>query len=248
LKNFKTEDLINSGIMKSKMVNIFILVCSFFLIEMRVVQAQDPTALMNDIRKKMEKIADYEAEARFKTEIPFLKVPDATVRIYYKRPDKVRIKNQHGISLVPRETTSISLYQVLHSPGQALDAGKDVIRGIPVRIIKLLPLDENGDLILSTFYVDPDRLLILKAKTTSRRNGTNEVEMYYGKFLATGLPDKIIFTFNSQEFKLPKGVTFDYDDGSTRKKQEVTGNQQGKIEITYLDYSINKGIPDSLFR
>jgi len=234
--------------MKSKLLSIFFLAGSFLLVEMPVVHAQDPAALMNDIRKKMEKIADYEAEARLKTEVPFLKVPDATVRIYYKRPDKVRIKNQNGISLVPRETTSISLYQVLHSPSQALDAGREVIRGIPVRIIKLLPSDENGDLILATIYVDPNLLMILKAKTTSRRNGTNEVELYYGKFLATGLPDKIIFTFNSQEFKLPKGVTFDYDDGSTRKKQEVTGNQQGKIEITYLDYSINKGIPDSLFR
>jgi hypothetical protein len=234
--------------MKSTMVSVFFLTCSFFLVEMRVVHAQDPTALMNDMRKKMEQIADYEAQARFKTEIPFLKVPDASVRIYYKRPDKVRIKNQHGISLVPRETTSISLYQVLHSPCQALDAGRDMVRGIPVRIIKLLPLDENGDLILATIYVDPNRLLILKATTTSRRNGTNEVELYYGKFLTTGLPDKIIFTFNSQEFKLPKGVTFDYDDGSARKNKEVAGNQQGKIEITYLDYSINKGIPDSLFR
>jgi outer membrane lipoprotein-sorting protein len=234
--------------MKSVLVSILFLSGSFFLIEKSALYAQDPTALMNAIRTKMEKIADYEADARFKTEIPFLKVPDATVRIYYKKPDKVRIINQNGISLVPRETTSISLYQVLNGPCLTLDAGKDVIGGIPVRIVKLLPSDENSDLILSTIYIDPKRLLILKAKTTSRRNGTNEVELFYGKFVQTGLPDKIIFTFNSQEFKLPKGVTFDYDDGSSRKNQGATGNQQGKIEITYLNYSINRGISDSLFK
>jgi outer membrane lipoprotein-sorting protein len=234
--------------MKSVVVRILFLSCSFFLLNKSALYAQDPTALLNEIRTKMEKIADYEADARFKTEIPFLKVPDATVRIYYKRPDKVRIVNQSGISLVPRETTSISLYQVLNSPCQTLDAGKDVIGGIPVRIVKLLPSDENSDLILSTIYIDPKRLLILKAKTTSRRNGTNEVELFYGKFIQTGLPDKIIFTFNSEEFKLPKGVTFDYDDGSSHKNKGATGNQQGKIEITYLSYSINRGISDSLFK
>ncbi len=39
-------------------------------------------------------------------------------------------------------------------------------------------------------------------------------------FLQPGLPDQIIFSFNTQDFKLPKGVTFDYDDGTAKKKPE----------------------------
>ncbi|HCL83013.1 MAG TPA: hypothetical protein DIC22_03510, partial [Chitinophagaceae bacterium] len=86
-------------------------------------------------------------------------------------------------------------------------------------------------------------------KTTTRESGTYEVELSYGKFIAVGMPDKIVFSFNTRDFKLPKGVTFDYDDGSEKKKQAETGkNQRGKIEITFLDYSINKGLPDSLFK
>ena len=211
--------------------------------------AQDPSALMKQLRDRMEQISDYEADARFKTEISFLKVPDALVKIYYKKPDKIKIKNENGISLVPKETGSISLYSLVNSPYQALDAGTGDIRGIPVRIIKLLPSDENGELVLATLYIDTRRMLVLKAKTTTRESGTNEVELFYGKFLQTGLPDKIIFSFNNQDFKLPKGVTFDYDDGSEKKKPAETGkNQRGKIEITYLDYAINKGLSDSLFK
>ena len=63
------------------------------------------------------------------------------------------------------------------------------------------------------------RLLILSAKTTTRESGTNELEMQYGKFVAYALPDKIIFSFNTQDYKLPKGVTFDYDDGSPKRKE-----------------------------
>jgi outer membrane lipoprotein-sorting protein len=211
--------------------------------------AQDPQALMKQIQSRLEKTSDYEADATLKTEISFLRVPDAVVKIYYKKPDKIKIKNQNGISLVPKETVSISLYSLVNSPYQALDAGSDIIQGVPVRIIKLLPTDENGALVLATLYIDTKRLLVLKAKTTTRESGTNEVELFYGKFLATGLPDKIIFSFNTQDFKLPKGVTFDYDDGSAKKKMpETAQNQRGKIEITYLKYSVNKGLQDSIFK
>ena len=212
-------------------------------------RAQDPGALMKQIQAKLEKINDYEAAANFKTEISFLKVPDATVKIYYKKPDKIKIKNESGISLVPKETMSISLYSLVNSPYQALDAGRDQVQGVPVRIIKLLPTDENSGLVLATLYIDEKRLLVLKAKTTTRENGTNEVELFYGRFLQTGLPDKIVFSFNTQDFKLPKGVTFDYDDGSVKKKTSDTPKaQRGKIEITYQSYSINKGLSDSLFK
>jgi hypothetical protein len=221
----------------------------FLFVQVQGLRAQDPAAIMKEIQNKLEKINDYEAEANFKTDISFMKVPDARVKIYYKKPDKIKIKNQTGISLVPKETMSISLYSLVKSPYQALDAGKDTLGGIPVRIIKLLPTDENSELVLATLYIDQHRLLVLKAKTTTRESGTNEVELFYGQFISTGLPDKIIFSFNTQEFKLPKGVTFDYDDGSAKKKAPDSGKgQRGRIEITYLSYSINKGLSDSLFK
>ena len=211
--------------------------------------AQEPATLMKQIQARLEKINDYEAGAILKTDISFLKVPDARVKIYYKKPDRIKIKNQNGISLVPKETMSISLYGLVSSPYQALDGGSETYQGIPVRIIKLLPRDENGELVLATLYIDTRRLLVLKAKTTTRESGTNEVELSYGNFLSAGLPDKIVFSFNTQDFKLPKGVTFDYDDGSVKKKTAETGkNQRGKIEITYLDYSINKGLADAFFK
>ncbi|MEJ0079440.1 MAG: hypothetical protein WDM78_00385 [Puia sp.] len=51
-------------------------------------------------------------------------------------------------------------------------------------------------------------MLVLKAKTTTSESGTNEVELFYGKFLSKGLPDRIIFSFNTQDFKLPNGRDF----------------------------------------
>ena len=73
--------------------------------------------------------------------------------------------------------------------------------------------------------------------------------MSYGKYADFGLADKVIFSFNTKDYKLPKGITFDYDDGS--KKQENPDklkNKKGKVEIVYSAYVINKGVSDTVFK
>jgi hypothetical protein len=117
-----------------------------------------------------------------------------------------------------------------------------------VKVVKLLPEDDNADVVLSTLYIDPVNQVILKSKTTTRDNGTYELEMSYGKYIAWGLPDKIIFTFNTKDYKMPKGVTFDFEDGTQKKTpEEKLKNQKGKVELYIKSYSINKGIADSVF-
>ncbi len=213
------------------------------------VHAQHARELLELVKAKIEKVNNYTARGEMKTTVSFMKVPAAEVKVYFKQPGRVKIVNEKGISLVPKGTVSISLSNLLHGDYQALDAGNDVVNGRPVTVINLLPSDQNGEVVLSRLYIDTARALILLAKTTTRQSGTNELEMTYGRYAAFALPDKVIFTFSTQDYKLPKGVTFDYDDGSTRKKESPgRENQRGKIEIDYHDYTINKGLADAVFQ
>ena len=209
--------------------------------------SQDPSALLQKVRARLDQVNDYQATGLMKTNVSFLKVPEAQVSVYFKRPDKLKIRNEKGISLVPKGAVTISLNNLLKGAYTTLDAGTDTAEGRRVRVIKLLPQDENADLVLSTLYIDEARLLILKARTTTRENGTYEVEMTYGKYIAYALPDKVVFTFNTKDYKLPKGITFDYDDGS-QKKQPAAGATKGQVELDYYSYIINKGVPDSVFQ
>jgi hypothetical protein len=61
--------------------------------------------------------------------------------------------------------------------------------------------------------------------------------------------DKIIFTFNTKEYKLPKGITFDFDDGEAAKSNVPRGlnKNKGQAEITFDSYIINKGVSDAMF-
>lgn len=209
--------------------------------------AQDAAALLQKVRSRLDQVHDYQASGLMKTNVPFLKVPEAQVTVYFSKPDKLKIKNDKGISLVPKGAVTISLNNLLKGGYTTLDAGTDTVAGHTVKVIKLLPQDENADLVLSTLYIDEARLLILKARTTTRENGTYEVEMSYGKYITYALPDKVIFTFNTKNYKLPKGITFDYDDGAA-KKRETPAATKGRVELYYNAYIVNKGVPDAIFQ
>jgi len=228
--------------MKNLVLILGVLVLSFNL------SAQTPEELVDKIKSKLDKVNDYTAKGKLKTNVVFIKAPVASVKIFYKKPDKMKIVNENGISFIPKGSVNINLAKFLagSSNYEIVDAGKDATSGL--RILKLLPTDENADIVLSTLYIDEKAELIKKAKNTTRDNGTYELEMTYGKYSGYGLPDKVIFSFNIKDYKLPKGVTFDYDDGTEKKREEDMKNKKGKVEISYTDYSINKGVDDSNFK
>ncbi len=211
--------------------------------------AQTPEEVISQVKAKLEKVNDYEAKGRMKTNVVFIKAPLANVKVYYKKPDKLRINNENGISFIPKGSVNINLGNIFihNAEFDLIDLGKE--KGTGFRIIKLLPKDETSEVVLSTLYIDEARSLIRKAKTTTKESGTYELEMTYGKYADYGLADHVIFSFNTKDYKLPKGITFDYDDGKRNDDAaEKMQNRKGRIEIQYSEYIINKGVEDSVFK
>ena len=202
-------------------------------------RAQSAEALVQKVKAKFEKIRNYEADATLKTNVSFIKAPISNVRILYNKPDQLKIINKNGISFIPKGSVNINFGGVLinNNDYDVIDAGKD---GDGLHVVKLLPKADTADIVLSTLYIDEKNLLIKKSKTTTKENGTYELGMTYGKYSEYGLPDKIVFSFNIKDYKLPKGVTLDYDEGS-KKNEEPSKNKKGTVEITYTNYVINKG-------
>lgn len=204
--------------------------------------------LIQKVRDKLGKVTEYEANGRMKTNVVFLKVPVASVKVYYKTPNHLKIKNEKGISFIPKGAVSINMTNILASNTfTAIDGGLSKLGIKNARLVKLLPIDDASDLVLATLYIDEKDMVVLKAKTTTRDNGTYELEMSYGKYTEFGLPDKVIFTFNTKDYKMPKGVTFDFDDGGQKKAMDKMKDRKGRVEIIYNSYSINKGLPAGIF-
>jgi len=230
----------------SKLIS-FLLVAFLFSFSAKAQTADD---LLQKVRAKLEKVNDYEAKGKMKTNVVFIKAPVASVKIYFKKPNKLRIHNESGMSFIPKGTININLNNLFMDGPAAydvIDQGKEANTNL--RVIKLLPKNENSDVVLSTLYIDEANSLIKKSKTTTKDNGTYELEMTYGKYSEYGLADKVLFSFNTKDYKLPKGVAFDYDDGTQKKDDaDKLKNKKGEVEIIYSSYTINKGVPDSVFQ
>jgi outer membrane lipoprotein-sorting protein len=229
-----------------KRVNIFLLI--ILLGGVQSADSQTALELLQKVKEKFDKINDYRAKGKMKMNVAFIKAPVASIVVHFKKPDQIRITNEKGISLIPKGAVNISIGSVLANTSvyDVIDAGKEPKTNL--RIVKMLPRDELSDIVLATFYIDEKEFLVKKAKTTTRENGTYELEMTYAKYAEYGLADKIVFSFNTKDYKLPKGVTFDYDDGTkSANAGDKLKDRKGKVEITYTEYQLNKGLGDSIF-
>jgi hypothetical protein len=219
-----------------------------FLVSAFSLSAQDATALVQKVKAKLDLVNDYTADGKMKTDVAFIKAPVGKVKVYYKKPNKFRLERNGGISILPKGGISINIGSMVAINGfMALDAGTAVVANTNTSVVKLLPNADNSDIILSTLYIDEANLLIRKSVTTTRENGTYEMEMQYGKYASYGLPDKVNFSFNTKDYKLPKGITLELDDVDAATKERMKG-KKGRVEISYTNYIINSGIADIVFK
>ncbi len=231
--------------LKSLWSKLVVTFCFMLLISSGKSQTADELILK--VKTKMDRVNDYIATGKMKTDVVFIKAPIANIKSYFKKPNRFAIKRDGGVSLLPKGGVSVNVSSLLLTDSYtAIDAGQGTVAGTAVRIIKLLPLSETSDVVLTTMYIDEKNLLIRKSSTTTKENGTFDMEMQFGKYADWGLPDKVVFSFNTKDYKLPKGITLEYDDGS--KKPELPKNKKGKVEISYSSYVINKGVTDAMLK
>jgi outer membrane lipoprotein-sorting protein len=210
--------------------------------------SQDEEELLNRVKAKLEKVTDYKAEGRMKMDVSFIDAPASKVSVYYKSPDKFKVKKDAGISILPKGGISINLGTLLANKTYDIVPKKDsILNGALTRVFKLLPTDETSEVVLTTLFIDEKNAVVKKAVVTTRESGTYEIELAYGKYIDWGLPDKVVFSFNAKDYKLPKGITFEYEKGG-KKKEEGLKNKKGKVEISYSSYVINKGVDDKIFQ
>lgn len=213
------------------------------------IQAQSANEIVAVLKGKLDAVKDYEAVGKLKTDVAFLKIPISNVRIYYKHPDLIRIKKDGGISVLPKGGIRISMNSfITQGKYTAIDAGRTTWRGADLAMIKLVPDGESSDIVITTLYVDDKLMLIRKTITTTKENGTYEMEMDYGKYAKWGLPDKAVMIFSTKDYKLPKGITFEYEASVANKNKPTSPpSKQGRVEISYASYEINKGLKQEVF-
>ena len=222
------------------------LLLSLFLLNNKLQAQVDP--LVERVSQKLGLVNDYVAEGIMKTDVSFIKASLGKVKVYFKKPNLLKVKKEGGISLLPKGGVSVTINSLLNTKQYiALPAGTQAYNGKTLSVIKLVPTDDKLDWVISTLWIDPTDALVYKTFTTTKENGSYEITMEYGSYANLGLPSKIIFAFNTKDYKLPNGITLEFGDEDPTAKQKALKKKKSKIEITYTNYIINKGVSNTMF-
>jgi len=204
--------------------------------------------LIEKVSKKLALVNDYVGEGVMKTDVSFIKASLGKVKVYFKKPNLLKVKKDGGISLLPKGGVSLTINTLLNTKQYStIPSGTQVLNGKTLTVLKLIPTDENLDWVIATLWIDPVEALVYKTATTTKENGSYEITMQYGAYANYGLASKIIFSFNTKDYKLPNGITLEFGDEDAAAKQKALKNKKGTVEITFNNYIINKGVSNSMF-
>ena len=227
---------------KLKFILLFLMI--FITVSEFSPQSKDPDEILNGVKEAFKKIEDYEVDIRVKIDVEFLKVPDSEAKLYFKQPNKIHVESEK-FALLPRQGLDFSPLGLLSGKYTALYEQEDTIRNIPTSVVKIIPLGNDGDIILSTFWVDLTRNLIIRVESTKKPTGTFTIDFTYKLYDDYyELPSQMEFTFTVDRMMFPRGMDGQSDDEDSNDESDST---TGKVYITYANYKVNQGLPDELF-
>jgi outer membrane lipoprotein-sorting protein len=212
------------------------------------IYAQKPDAdiILKNVQERFSSIDDYTVDATINVDVDFLRVPEARAKIYFKQPDKIRMKSE-GFALIPKQGLNFSPARLLNKNFTAIYVRSDTLDNAPVDVIKAIPTVDSLDIILMTLWVDTAHNVILQIESTTKNSGTVLMELKYNFDKNEILPEEVIFTFNLSNFKLPASFTGEFDRPGEDKIEDTPNKIEGSVSIKYGNYLINTGIPDSVF-
>ena len=192
------------------MRRVFVLLCVFvFTAHVSIAQGNSAQELFYKMRARLESVQDYIADVRMKINVSFMRIPTLYGKLYFKSPDKMKLERNGGISILPKKSISLTLNNLVPA-GEVtvIDAGSETVNGKQLRVIKVVPENDQTDIVLTKIWVDEERLLALRTETTTRENGTISMDLSFGKYVQYALPDHVVFYVNVKDFKDRQSYTF----------------------------------------
>ncbi|GBD87183.1 hypothetical protein BMS3Abin03_01110 [bacterium BMS3Abin03] len=210
-------------------------------------QSKNPDEILDRVKETFSGVEDYRVNVHIKVDVDFLKVPESDATVYFKQPDKIYVESEK-FALLPKRSLNLLSLSILNGKHTALYVAEDTIRNVITSVVKVIPLGSESDIVLSTLWIDTRRNIIMKIESTAKPSGTFTIDFFYNNtYSGYNLPDSLIFTFTIDRMRFPKGMngTFDSDEKDNEKEP---GRTTGKVYLSYSDYRINQGLPDSIFK
>jgi outer membrane lipoprotein-sorting protein len=209
-------------------------------------QEFNPQPLLDSVKQKFNKVNDYTADIKIKVNVSFIKIPVKEGKLYFKKPDKVKLISK-GFAMLPKRGMNFTFNELFEKKYNAIFIKNEILKGKNTYVLKIIPLDDQADILLATIWIDRASQTIRKIDAVSKSNGNFTTFFDYpAKSNPYDLPSQLTFTFDVTKATLPMGVTGDF--GGEKPKVKDNKPQKATLNILYNNYIVNKGIEDSFFK
>lgn len=208
-------------------------------------QSKDPDEILERLMSNFERIEDYKVDINIKLDVQHLKAPESKATLYFKKPDKIHIESD-GFAMIPREGLGFAPLSFLKKDYTAIYEKDETLNGHKVSIVKIIPLGDKSDIILTTLWIDQSINAIRKSETTTKFGGNFSIKLDYDDKIKYPLPAKMEFMLNANQDMVAKDL-HELDEKAKPERRRRNVLTSGTVYITYSNYEINKGIPDSIF-
>ncbi len=198
--------------------------------------------VLRRVRTTRALLRDYTVDMDVHLQMEGVKIPDLSVRVFYKQPDRVKLKPLKGFALLPKGT--LPLGDPFASFGQFFNAtvrGEATLAGHPVYLLHLVPRDE-GPANPVDAWVDSQRWVVLRLRSFSPAGDPITLDMDYTlQQKRYWLPSRILARLRMPEFRRRPGRM-------PIARDPTASHRPGTVTATFRGYKVNTGLPDSLFQ
>ena len=199
--------------------------------------ALSPKEILKKAGQHYEVIQDYTADAKVTVESPSMHVPEMSIKIYYKKPDKLHVDSKDGFAVLPKQGAVVGnpLKYLLTSSDLTVDRTEKVL-GDDCYVIKGT-FQREGREVQSTVWVDKENFLVRQLATNPEWGPSVRVRLWYTRVgLKYWLPST-----TSARVSIPPlpGETPDTKSGAP---------EQTTVTIKFGKYKVNSGLSDKIFK
>jgi len=189
--------------------------------------ALTPMEMVQRALNQTKQVQDYSATVYVSIEAPNVNMPRRSVKVYYKRPDKVHVESE-GVAVIPRDALMMgNLAMHLNDYASASFVAEGVLGGRPVWCVKLAPRDPNAGDGRVLLWIDTGRYLLLKSEIW--RGGKRQLSVRFHHQQVSG-------------HWMPRAINTSVAKGALAGREGPAS-----IDLEFTNYRVNTGLPDSLF-
>jgi outer membrane lipoprotein-sorting protein len=213
----------------------------------------DPQRVFRELLAPYRNLNDYTVKIQASVEMPSIRIPNYTATLYFKKPDRFHVETR-SFAPIPRDAGVFNPFQFDPEKNRITSLRSEFLNGINADLYRLDPGDKEKRLRYSQAWVGGTPARILQVETISVRGTRALVTLTYRNVEQGGfqwlLPEKVRvrMAFPESAPDNEAASLFSRDNpvsSGIGRLNELTG--EGRIDLTYSDWRLNRGLDDSLF-